>query len=68
MPDRSRWGDAGETLRREHADLRRVLDELDVLEEIAAATVTDRKIDSILELIVEKCTACLRAERSSSPA
>ena len=65
MPDRSRWENAGETLRQEHADLRRVLDDLDVLEEIAAATVTDRRIDSILELIVEKCTACLRAEQGS---
>lgn len=65
MLDRNRLGGAGDVLEQENAHLRQALDELDVLEEIAAATVTDRPLDSIVELIVEKCTACLDAEQGS---
>lgn len=65
MSGRNRWEDSENVLEQENARLRRALDELDVLEEIAAATVADRPMDSILELIVEKCTACLDAEQGS---
>ena len=65
MLGRSRHDSSESVLQEENAVLRRALDELDVLEEIAAATVTDRPLDSIIELIVEKCTACLEAEQGS---
>ena len=65
MLSRGSRGDAETILQQENSVLRRALDELDVLEEIAAATVTDRPLDSIIELIVEKCTACLEAEQGS---
>ena len=65
MLGHSRHNSSENVLQEENAALRRALDELDVLEEIAAATVTDRPLDSIIELIVEKCTACLEAEQGS---
>jgi len=65
MLGRSQSGDSSSVLELENRRLHRALDELDVIEEIAAATVTDRPMDSILELIVEKCTACLDAEQGS---
>ena len=65
MLGRSGRMESENALHLENAHLRRALDQLDVLEEIAAATVTDRPLDSILELIVEKCVACLGVEQGA---
>ena len=65
MLGRSGRMESEDALHLENAHLRRALDQLDVLEEIAAATVTDRPLDSILELIVEKCVACLGVEQGA---
>ena len=52
-------------LEQENRRLRRALEEMDVLEQIAAATSSDQPPDAIIELIVEKSLECLAVEQAA---
>ena len=52
-------------LEQENRRLRQALEEMEVLEEIAAATSSDQAPDAIIELIVEKSVECLAVEQAA---